>query len=135
MKTWRETDPSTAKGKWEKVHTRRQLVGCTVSQSDAKGGNTSSLRGRGGDSVSTAWRASGEGHRHHGRRAKRQGAQLLDRGLWAPLSTSWRPVQPGVHRPSPESTGGRETTCRKPLEPCNTEQGHGAGSRVPVSQR
>lgn len=47
---------------------------------------------------------------------------------WAPLSTSWKPVQPGVHRPSPEGTGGnplQETTGGCAMQ--NKDMGPGAG--------
>lgn len=109
--------PPAVEGKWERGGSThgKAAGGRAVSQSDVPGGNTSSLRGHGGDSGCTAWRAraSGEQHSHHRRRPKGQGAQLLDRGLGTAVhiletSAAWGPpAQPGAQA---------ETTCRKPLE-------------------
>lgn len=136
MKPWRETDCPAVEGKWECGRSThgKAAGGRAVSQSDAQGGNTSSLRGHVRDSGCTAWRAraSGEQHSHHRCRPKGQGAQLLDRGVGTAVhiletSAAWGPpARPREHTRKPPA-GNRWRLCY-------AEQEHGARSRARVRE-
>lgn len=113
------------KGKWGRGESTCEKADGrpAVNESDAKGGIVNSSRGRGGTRGHSSGRtkASREQHPHHGHRAKGQGAQLLDRSPGAEDRGQRCPnletdMETEVHQATPKSVGGRETTCRKPLE-------------------
>lgn len=124
MKTWRETESPEVKGKREPgEHASRQMAGCAVSDSEAKGGTVSGSRGRGRDSGSTAQREQkppGNSMPTAGR-AQGRDAQLLDRRRGAE-DCGHRCPNPGDGRATwsppgrPQERWRKETTCRKPPE-------------------